>query len=87
MKVMMKPIEILAWFTTEGAPRPLRFKLQGEDNDLHVYKIEQVLHHTEEKLAGNRMLIYRCQSEIEGTQRLFELKYEPSTHKWFLFKA
>lgn len=87
MKVMMKPIEVLAWFSIEGAPRPLRFKLQGDYDEVHVYKVEQILHRSEEKLAGNRMLIYRCQSEIEGTQRLFELKYEPNTYKWYLCKA
>ncbi|WP_162531699.1 hypothetical protein [Desulfosporosinus acididurans] len=31
---------------------------------------------SEGKLAGNRMKIFECQSEIHGQMRVFELKYE-----------
>jgi len=81
MKVLMKPIEMIAWFTKEGVPNPVRYKLDGE-----VRKVEQVVSKSEEKLAGNRMIIYRCQSEINGELRPFELKYELQTCRWFLFK-
>ncbi|WP_040411942.1 hypothetical protein [Desulfosporosinus sp. OT] len=49
-------------------------------------KIEQVVSVTEEKLAGNRMLVFRCQSEIKGELRPFEIKYELRKRKWFLWK-
>jgi len=81
MKVLMKPIEMIAWFDLEGIPRPVRFRVDGT-----VCKIHQVSHISEEKLAGNRMKIYRCQSEIDGQMKPFELKYELQTCKWFLFK-
>ena len=54
MKVLMKPIEVLAWFEN-GAPHPIRFRLDNKE-----VKIEQVVSMTEEKLAGNRMLCFRC---------------------------
>jgi hypothetical protein len=46
----------------------------------------EVLSVTEEKLAGNRMLCFRCQSEISGELRPFEIKFEWGTCKWFLYK-
>ena len=85
MKVLMKPVEMIAWFTKEGIPRPLRFKIQEGDLNT-VWKVEQILHQTEEKFAGNRMIIFRCQSEINGILKLFELKYEINNCRWFLFK-
>ncbi|MDA8443092.1 MAG: hypothetical protein M0Z55_12090 [Peptococcaceae bacterium] len=81
MKTIMKPIEMIAWFDLEGLPRPIRFRVDGE-----VIKVQQVCSITDEKLAGNRMRIYRCQSEINGRLRQFELKFEINTSKWFLFK-
>jgi len=81
MKVIMKPIEMIAWFTKDGAPKPIRYKV-----DDVVVKVQQVISKSEEKLAGNRMIVFRCQSEINGVLRPFELKYEVGTCKWYLFK-
>lgn len=81
MKVLMKPIEMIAWFTKDGVPKPIRFRIEDQ-----VIKVEQVPSKSEEKLAGNRMIIYRCQSAINGELKAFELKYELQTCKWFLFK-
>lgn len=77
----MKPIDMIAWFSQDGSLHPVRYKFDDE-----VIKVEQVTSKSEEKLAGNRMIVYRCQSEINGELKLFELKYEVQTTKWFLFK-
>ena len=71
MKVLMSPIEMIAWFTKDGVPNPVRYKLDDK-----VIRVEQVTSRSEEKLAGNRMIIYRCQSEINGELRPFELNFE-----------
>ena len=41
---------------------------------------------TEERIAGNKRLIFRYQSEIKGKLRPFEIKFELGTFKWFLWK-
>ena len=82
MKILMTPIKVLAHFEENGTPHPLRFKLA--DREL---KIELVLSMTEENLAGNKMLCFRCQSEIDGAMKLFEIKFELGTCKWFLWKV
>jgi len=81
MQILMTPIEVIAHFDIEGKPHPLRLKLEGE-----AVKIGQVISTTEEKLAGNKMLIFRCQSEVDGELKPFEIKYELGTCKWFLWK-
>ncbi len=86
MKVLMKPIEMIAWFNSEGYPTPLRYRLMDENMSNKVIKVNKILFKEEEKFAGNRMILYRCESIINNTQKIFELKYEISTCKWFLFK-
>ncbi|WP_040413082.1 hypothetical protein [Desulfosporosinus sp. OT] len=81
MKILSTPVEVLTWFDLDGTPHPHRIKLNDKE-----LKIEQVVSVIEEKLAGNRMLIFRCQSEIKGELRSFEIKYEIGTCKWFLWK-
>jgi len=80
MKILMKPITVLAHFNNDG-PHPLRFKLAGKE-----IKVEQVVSVTEEKLAGNKMLNFRCQSKIKGELRPFEIKFELGTCKCYLWK-
>lgn len=86
MKVLMKPIEIIAWFSKDKYPIPLRCRFTDENTSNEVIKIDKILFKEEEKLAGNRMILYRCESIINNTQKIFELKYEISTCKWFLYK-
>ncbi|MCF6459604.1 hypothetical protein [Clostridium sp. Cult3] len=86
MKILMKPIEMIAWFTTEKKPIPLRYRLVDENDTYKVIKVDRILFAEEEKIAGNRMILYRCQSIIHNTQKIYELKYEIDTCKWFLFK-
>jgi hypothetical protein len=82
----MQPIESIAWFTRDGIPHPLRFRIQAEDKTYRVVKVSRIITRQEEKVAGNRMLIFRCQSEINGSLKIFELKYEINTCKWYLYK-
>ena len=81
MKILSTPIEVLAHFENDGTPHPTRFKLSDKE-----LKIEQVVSVVEEKIAGNKMLCFRSQSEIGGGLRLFEIKSEVGTCKWFLWK-
>lgn len=86
MKVLMKPIEVLAWFKEESFPVPLRFRIDGEDKSKIVIRIDKVLFQEEEKLGGNRMMIYRCQGLVQNLNKIFEIKYDIGTCRWFLFK-
>jgi len=86
MKVMNHPIEVISYTDDKGDIRPIRFRLQLGDEPLKVIKIDRIILKHVEKLAGNRMLLFRCQSLEGGVERLFEIKYELNTCKWFLYK-
>ena len=86
MKVVAKPIEVVSYTNIKGEIRPVRFRLTNEDESYKVIKIDKIVTKETEKLAGNIMLVYKCQSLVDGIQKIYEIKYELSTCKWMLFK-
>ncbi len=86
MKVVVTPLEMVAWFTQEGVPMPVRFRIVNEEGIYTIIKIDRIISRDKEKLAGNEMLIYRCESMIKGVQKTYEIKYELRTCKWILYK-
>lgn len=86
MRVIAKPVQMICWFEENGVPHPLRFRIKADDESFIVIKVHKVLQKDKEKLAGNNMLLFRCQSIVDGTEKIYELKYEINTCKWILFK-
>jgi hypothetical protein len=86
MKVLAKPIEVVSWTDEKGDIHPSRFRLKKDDESYSVVKIDKIIFKDKEKLAGNEILIFKCQSVINNQQKLYELKYELRTCKWILWK-
>lgn len=87
MKIVKIPIEMIACFSRDGIPHPLKFKMPDDSSDSpNIVKVDQILHRQSEKLAGNAMFVFRCQSAFDGSLKVYEIKYELSSCKWFLHK-
>jgi len=86
MKVLALPIEVVSYTDDKGSVRPIRFRMQINDEAMKVVKIDRVLFKDTEKLAGNVMIVYKCQSQIDNVLKQFEIKYELNTCKWMLYK-
>lgn len=86
MRVVAKPVQMICWFDENGVPHPIRFRIKTDDESFIVIKVHRVLQKDKERLAGNNMLLFRCQSIVDGTEKIYELKYEVNTCKWILFK-
>ena len=86
MKVLALPIEMVSYTDNKGNIKPIRFRMQVDEEPMQVIKIDKVIVKETEKFAGNIMLVYKCQSLIQNTIKLFEIKYELSTCRWILFK-
>ena len=86
MKVLALPIEMVSYTDNKGNIKPIRFRMQVGEEPMQVIKIDKVIVKETEKFAGNIMLVYKCQSLIENTIKLFEIKYELSSCRWILFK-
>ena len=87
MKVIAKPVDVVAWFENKGMINPIKFRIKCEDDSYKVIKIDKVLLRDKERIAGNIMQIFRCSSVIDGVNKIYELKYEINTSKWILFKS
>ena len=87
MKMINKQIEVLAHFK-DSYPIPLRCKIVDEDNSNIVIRVDKILFQEEARFSsiGNKIIIYKCQSAMNNMERIFELKYETNTGKWFLYK-
>jgi len=86
MKIVAKMVEMIAWFKTDGDIRPLKFRMCDEHSHTKVIKVDQIIATEKEKYAGKNMYLFKCQSEIEGELKRFEIKYEVETCKWVLYK-
>ena len=86
MKIVAKPIDVIACFDRNGSIQPIRFRLENEDDSVQIIKINKIIKITQEKLAGNVMELFVCNTIINGLEKIVELKYELDSHKWILFK-
>ena len=85
MKIVAKQIEMICWFRNDDIC-PIRFRISEDDGTRKVIKIDKVITKHIEKLAGNMMWVFDCQSLVNGFEIQYQLKYEIETCKWILFK-
>jgi hypothetical protein len=85
VKIVAKPIEMIAVFDKKGTPKPLRFQIE-EDGVLHTVKVDKIVSSESIRPAGMEALVFRCQSVISGIQKQYELIYRIKPHQWELYK-
>jgi len=87
MKILAHPIDIIAVFKEAGRhPIPYRFKYTDTDGDICDVVIGKIISVDEKRMAGARTYNYLCQSEINGVERQYVLKYNIQECKWQLYK-
>jgi hypothetical protein len=84
MKVVAKDIECVVWFNKEGVS-PIKFRYE-DDNGYVTIKVDKIISRVDEKLCGNKALVFECQSLIGSEMKLYQLKYFVSEIKWILWK-
>ncbi len=78
MKIVNKPIKVMAIFQPDGKIEPIKFRL--EDNVVYIKKVVKTY---EEKIVGNKRVVFVCEHD---NCNLYELKYELDSKVWYLFK-
>lgn len=86
MKIVAKKVEMIAWFTKDGITNPIRFRLMEENKALNIINVNKIVFREKEKIAGRDAIVFNCQSNIDGVDKLYQLKYEINTCTWILFK-
>jgi hypothetical protein len=78
MKIVNKPIKVMAIFQADGKIEPIKFRL--EENVVYIKKVVKTY---EEKIVGNKRVVFVCE---HNNCELYELKYELDSKVWYLFK-
>lgn len=86
MKILAEPIDTIVKFTGNEKPKPYKFRYCEEDGKYREVKVDRIIMCNETKLAGIRAFVYRCQSQVDGTEKLYELKYIVQDCRWELYK-
>ena len=85
MKILAKPVQMIAVFDEKGIPVPLRFKVD-ENGAAHVINVDKIVSSETIRPAGMDAFVFRCQSEIRGALNQYELIFRVKPHQWELYK-
>ncbi len=86
MKLLMKPIDAIVVFKGSGKPLPYKFRYTDTEGISREVYVKRILTAAEEKFAGIPVYVYDCQSDIEGAEKRYQLKYFIPECRWELFK-
>jgi hypothetical protein len=84
--VVAKPVEMVAYVNAVGEQNPIKFRYKDDNENLKVIKVDKVLHKTSERIVGKETLIFSCQSKVNETYLLYELRYQVHDCRWILWK-
>lgn len=88
MKIVAKPIDAVVLFEGEKIPRPHRFRCRwdGENEEPATVKVDYIFETERVNLVGAPAILYRCQSQINGVMKPYELRYLVKECRWELYK-
>ncbi len=86
MKILMRNVEMISISNKNGMVSPIKYKYIDKKEKIHIIKIDRIIERKEEKLAGNKMYVYKVMSIINKLERIYEMKYEITTCKWYIYK-
>ena len=86
MKIVAKPIDVVAVFAGHKKPVPYKFKYYEDSGERIAVSVDRIQCVEESRLAGIHAFIYTCQSEICGIEKIYQLKYIIEQCRWELYK-
>ncbi len=86
MKLLMRPIDAIVVFKGSGKPLPYKFRYTDADGSPREVYVGRLLTAEKERSSGVPVYVYDCQSEIQGEERRYQLKYFIPECRWELYK-
>jgi len=79
---MSKNVDMICRFDKNGKIRPMKFRMQVED-ELIVVNIDKILAVTEIKKDVNyKDIIYKCKCIYSNTYKIINITFNNKTNKW-----
>lgn len=85
MKVVRKPVDVIAIFNRKELPMPVRVRMEVEGKGIAT-KVDQIIKVQKQKNVGKGTIAYTCQSRINGVDRVYELRFLLDNIEWILYK-
>lgn len=85
MKIVRKPVDVIAIFKRGELPMPARVRMELGGQEITV-KVDRIIKAERAKNVGKGEICYTCQSSIDGINKLYELKFLLDTIEWSLYK-
>lgn len=82
----LKPVDVISVCNANGQIRPLRLRIEDEQQRQFRVNIDEVVSVKEITFVGVEAQIFLCRAWFEGREWLFELKYSIRTHTWRLLQ-
>ena len=86
MKIVRKPVDVIAIFNRKELPMPVRVRLEVNGQEI-VTKIDRIIKVEKIKSVGKGEIVYTCQSRLNCVDRIYELKFLLETMEWSLYKV
>lgn len=86
MKRTMYPVDVISVCNADGEMRPLRLRVEKEEQEFVRIDIAEVLKVTEIHHVGAEANVFLCRARLYGREMLFELKYSFRSHSWCLLR-
>lgn len=78
------PVDVISVCSASGDIRPLRLRVEDEEQGLIRVNIDEVISVKEVPYVGVEARIFLCRGTVDGRQRQFALKYFIRAHCWCL---
>ena len=86
MKIVAKPIDAIVVFQQGSHPVPHKFKYMCPDGSMKYVQVERIFASEIRKAGNSEVILYQCQSRIEGEAKRYELKFFLKEARWELYK-
>lgn len=80
------PVQMMSLTDRDGKMTPLWFRLETEDHEVRLCRIEQVVSRDEKKYVGVREKQFICKIRLGNFCKTLEMRYSVETQKWRIFQ-
>ena len=86
MQQVLQPVDVIAVHSSDGQMRPIRLRVENEEQGRIRMDIEEVIKTTEISYVGAEATVFVCRAKVGKRSVILELKYRLRSHSWYLLK-
>ena len=80
------PIQMMSLTERDGRITPQWFRLETEEHEIRLYRIEQVVSLDEKRYVGIREKQFICNIKMGDMRKTLEVRYNVETQRWRIFQ-